>query len=107
MEKFTFPLETISLYFGFTKYNVFEFFKEYIESILSKYEWFNGVKIDVSSYKNKGKVLPFYTVMYDTGGHRWNIEEDDVENKVQTMFDLLFPKDKDGELTAVWDDKFV
>ena len=83
------------------------FFKEYIEGILSKYEWFNGVKIDVSSYKNKGKVLPFYTVMYDTGGYRWNIEEDDVENKVQTMFDLLFPKDKDGELTAVWDDMFV
>ena len=82
------------------------FLTEYIENLLpEKYPWIKGVEIDVSSYNHKGKELPLYNVIFDAGGYSIYSHEDgtDLEEDIDTMFLLLFPLDKDGEITAVWD----
>ena len=82
------------------------FLTEYIENLLpEKYPWIRGVKIDVSSYNHKGKELPLYNVIFDAGGYSVYSHEEgtDLEEDIDTMFLLLFPLDKDGEITAVWD----
>ena len=80
------------------KYN---FLKGYINNLLSEYEWFNDLKINVTpDYKFRNRYLPLYDIMIDSSGHSL---DENLEDKIHTMFDLLFPKDENGDLTAVWD----
>ena len=85
------------------------FLKEYIENLLpEKYPWIRGIKIDVSSFNHKGKELPLYNIIFDTGGYSIYSHEDgpEIEEDIGAMVRLLFPSDKDGELTAVWDSQY-
>ena len=86
------------------------FLKNYLEKLLSKYEWFNGVvKIDVKTFTLRDRTYPFYEFFLDTGGisyHSYD-EGDDIEDSIETMFKSLFPKDEDGRPTSVWDVVFV
>ena len=86
------------------------FLKDYVENLLSKYEWFNGdVEINVTTYTENDKTYPLYQILLDTGGRSYHAydEGDEIEDSIDTMFQLLFPKDKDGQPTAVWDVLFV
>ena len=87
-----------------------KFFKEYLEKMLSEYTWFKGdVKIKTKTWKVKNKSYPVYQIILNTGGRSYHAydEGSDIEEKIGTMFSLLFPKDKDGDSTAVWDVLFV
>ena len=83
--------------------------KNYIENLLSEYEWFNGdVKIKVSSW-GTGSETPLYIISLDTGGRSYYSfdEGEDIEDSIDSMFKLLFPYGKDGRPTAVWSVIFV
>jgi len=86
------------------------FFKEYLENLLSKYEWFNGdVEIKTKNWKVKDKTYPVYQIILNTGGRSYHAydEGSEIDDNIDTMFKLLFPKDKDGDSTAVWDVIFI
>lgn len=86
------------------------FFKEYLENLLSKYEWFNGdVVIEIKKWKFRNETYPVYKIILNTGGRSYHAydEGSEIEEKIGTMFTLLFPKDKNGDSTAVWDVIFV
>ena len=86
------------------------FFKEYLEKMLSEYTWFKGdVKIETKKWKLKDKTYPVYQIILNTNGRSYHSydEGSEIEEKIGTMFSLLFPKDKDGDSTAVWDVQFV
>jgi predicted heme/steroid binding protein len=87
-----------------------KFLKDYIKELLSKYEWFNGdVNINVSTWVNSGKVYPLYEILLDTGGRSYHSydEGEEIEDRIDTMFTLLFPKDENNRPTSVWDVAFV
>ena len=87
-----------------------KFFKEYLEKMLSEYEWFKGdVVIETKNWKLKDKTYLVYKIILNTNGRSYHAydEGSDIEEKIGTMFSLLFPKDKDGDSTAVWDVMFV
>jgi len=84
--------------------------KNYVEKLLSKYEWFNGdVKIIVTTLTQGDRTYPFYEILVDTGGRSYHAydEGEDIEVYIESVFKLLFPKDKDGNPTSVWDVVFV
>ena len=87
------------------------FLKNYIQNLLSKYKWFKGdVKIDVTTWDaSNNKIYPLYNIILNTGGRSYHAydEGSDIENDINTMFGLLFPKDEDGDSSAVWDVLFV
>jgi hypothetical protein len=86
------------------------FLKNYVEKLLSKYEWFNGdVKINVTTFTQGDRVYPLYEILVDTGGISYHAydEGEDIEDSIETMFKSLFPKDKDDRPTSVWDVVFV
>ena len=86
------------------------FFKEYLENLLSKYEWFNGdVEIKTKNWKFKNDTYPVYQIILNTGGRSYHAYDEgtEIDDNIDTMFKLLFPKDKDGDSTAVWDVQFV
>ena len=86
------------------------FFKEYLENLLSKYEWFNGdVEIKIKNLKFRNETYPVYQIILNTGGRSYHAydEGSEIDDNIDTMFKLLFPKDKDGDSTAVWDVIFV
>ena len=87
-----------------------KFFKEYLEKMLSEYEWFKGdVVIETKNWKLKDKTYLVYKIILNTNGRSYHSydEGSEIEEKIGTMFSLLFPKDKDGDSTAVWDVQFV
>ena len=84
--------------------------KNYVEKLLSKYEWFNGdVKINVTTFTQGDRTYPLYEILVDTGGFSYYKydEGEDIEGYIEAVFKLLFPKDKDGNPTSVWDVVFV
>lgn len=82
-----------------------EFLLEYIEKMLSEYKWFKGVKLNVTPYEWGSKIIPSYEFYFDTRGYSLPL---DFEDKFDTMFTLLFPRDnEDDELTAVWEFLYV
>jgi hypothetical protein len=86
------------------------FFKEYLENLLSKYEWFNGdVSIETKNWKVKDKTYPVYQIILNTGGRSYHAYDEgtEIDDNIDTMFKLLFPKDKNGDSTAVWDVIFI
>ena len=86
------------------------FFKEYLENLLSKYEWFNGdVEIKIKNLKLRNETYPVYQIILNTGGRSYHAydEGSEIDDNIDTMFKLLFPKDKNGDSTAVWDVQFV
>ena len=86
------------------------FLKDYVENLLSKYEWFNGdVEIKTKNWKFRNDTYPVYQIILNTGGRSYHAydEGSEIEEKIGTMFSLLFPKDEDGDSTAVWDVQFV
>jgi hypothetical protein len=87
-----------------------KFFKEYLEKMLSEYTWFKGdVAIEIKNWKLRDKTYPVYKIILNTGGRSYHAydEGSDIENNINTMFSLLFPKDEDGDSSAVWDVLFV
>ena len=45
------------------------YLREYIEKLLSKYEWFNGVvKINLTSFTHGDRRYPLVEIFLDTGG---------------------------------------
>ena len=87
-----------------------KFFKEYLEKMLSEYTWFKGdVVIETKNWKLKDKTYLVYKIILNTNGRSYHSydEGSEIEEKIGTMFSLLFPKDKDGDSTAVWDVIFV
>ena len=86
------------------------FFKEYLEKMLSEYTLFKGdVEIETKNWKLKDKTYLVYKIILNTNGRSYHSydEGSEIEEKIGTMFSLLFPKDKDGDSTAVWDVQFV
>ena len=86
------------------------FFKEYLENLLSKYEWFNGdVEIKTKNLKLRNETYPVYQIILNTGGRSYHAYDEgtEIDDNIDTMFKLLFPKDKNGDSTAVWDVIFV
>ena len=86
------------------------FFKEYLENLLSKYEWFNGdVEIKTKNLKLRNETYPVYQIILNTGGRSYHAydEGSEIDDNIDTMFKLLFPKDKNGDSTAVWDVIFI
>ena len=86
------------------------FFKEYLEKMLSEYTWFKGdVSIETKNWKVKDKTYPVYQIILNTNGRSYHSYDEgtEIEDKIGTMFSLLFPKDEDGDSTAVWDVIFV
>jgi hypothetical protein len=86
------------------------FLQNYIEKILSEYEWFNGdVQIITKTWKHAGKTYPLYEIVLDTGGISYYSfdEGHEIEESIDTMFRLLFPEDDDKGLTYVWNVVFV
>ncbi len=86
------------------------FLKNYVDKLLSKYEWFNGdVKINVTTFTQGDRTYPLYEILVDTGGRSYHSydEGDDIEDSIETMFKSLFPKDEDGRPTSLWDVVFV
>ncbi len=81
------------------------FLKNYVENLLSKYEWFNGnVDIRVSTWANSGKVYPLYDILINTGGRNYHSydESRNIEDSIETVFKILFPFDEHGRPTSVW-----
>jgi hypothetical protein len=86
------------------------FLKDYLEKLLSKYEWFNGdVKINVKNFTFGDRAYPLYEFLLDTGGISYHAYDEgaEIEDSIETMFKLLFPKDEDGRPTSLWDVVFV
>ena len=86
------------------------FFKEYLEKMLSEYTWFNGdVEIKTKNWKFRNETYPVYQIILNTGGRSYHAydEGSEIDDNIDTMFKLLFPKDKNGDSTAVWDVIFV
>jgi hypothetical protein len=84
--------------------------KDYVGKLLSKYEWFNGdVNINVTTFTLRDRTYPFYEIFLDTGGRSYYSydEGEKIENSIETVFTLLFPKDEDGRPTSVWNVEFV
>jgi hypothetical protein len=86
------------------------YLKDYVEKLLSKYEWFNGdVKINVTTFTQGDRTYPLYEILVDTGGRSYHSYDEgyEIEDSIDTIFKLLFPKDKDDRPTSVWDVVFV
>jgi len=86
------------------------YLKEYIEKLLSKYEWFNGVvKINLTSFTHGDKRYPLVEIFLDTGGISYYAYEEgeEIEDSIDTVFKLLFPKDEYDRPTSVWNVEFV
>lgn len=84
--------------------------KDYVEKLLSKYEWFNGdVKINVTTFTQGNKTYPLYEILVDTGGRSYHAydEGEEIEGSIDTIFKFLFPKDEYGFPTSVWNVEFV
>ena len=86
------------------------YLKDYVEKLLSKYEWFNGdVKIRVTTFTQGDRTYPLYEILVDTGGRSYHAydEGEEIEGSIDTIFKFLFPNDEDDRPTSVWDIVFV
>ncbi len=85
------------------------YLKDYVEKLLSKYEWFNGdVKINVTTFTQGDRTYPLYEILVDSSHSYHAYDEGEViEDSINTIFKFLFPNDEDDRPTSLWDVVFV